>query len=104
MLVIKTTFLKKCIMRKVKVQINWLDKYVACSDSLNECVVTHRTYNGVKRAYSASLSFQLEEMRYNNVSVPEELQGNYLLEYELTTKALLHYFDDPDKNQINALY
>ena len=80
-------------MVKVKVQISWLDNYGACSDDVLGCVATHKTLEGVKKAYTESLGWHLESMRTDGDEIPKALQGEYELEFELNVKALLHYFE-----------
>ncbi len=80
-------------MGKVKVQISWLDNYGACSNQVMGCVATHKTLEGVKKAYTESLRWHLESMRADADEIPEALKGEYELEFELNIQALLHYFD-----------
>ena len=47
----------------------------------------------MKKVYSESLELHLEAMRVDNDKIPEALRGNYELEFELNTQALLHYFE-----------
>ena len=80
-------------MEKIIVQISWLDNYGACSDKVPGLAVTHKTLEGVKKAYTESLGWHLEAMRADGDEMPEVLQGEYELEFELNTQALLHYFE-----------
>jgi len=80
-------------MGKIKVLVSWLDNYGACSDELLGCVATHKTLDGVKKAYAESLMWQLEAMRTDGDEIPVIFQGDYQLEFELNTQALLHYFE-----------
>jgi len=80
-------------MEKVKIQISWLDNYGAYSDEMLGCVATHKTLEGVKKAYTESLGWHLESMRADVDEIPEALQGEYKLEFELNIQALLHYFE-----------
>jgi predicted RNase H-like HicB family nuclease len=80
-------------MSKIKVQISWLDNYGACSDEIPGCVATHKTLEGVKKAYAESLGWHLEAMLADGDEIPEALQGEYELEFELNIQSLLHYFE-----------
>ena len=80
-------------MQKIKVQIGWLDNYGAGSNDIPGCVATHRTLDGVKKAYTESVALHLESMRADGDEVPKVLQGAYELEFELNTLAILHYFN-----------
>lgn len=80
-------------MQKIKVQIGWLDNYGAGSNEIPGCVATHRTLDGVKKAYTESVALHLEAMRADGDEIPKLLQGTYELEFELNTLAILHYFN-----------
>jgi len=78
-------------MEKIKVIIDWCNNYGAASDEVLGCVATHKTFAGVKEAYTSALEFHLEGME--NDEIPAKLQGEYELEFEMTAQALLHHFD-----------
>ena len=80
-------------MEKIKVQVSWLDNYGAGSKVVAGCVATHKTLEGVKKAYAESLGWHLEAMKADGDEIPKTLQGDYELEFELNIRALLHYFD-----------
>ena len=80
-------------MRKIKVQVSWLDNYGAGSTEVPGCVATHKTLDGVKKAYAESLAWHLDAMQTDGDEIPASLQGEYELEFELNIRALLHYFD-----------
>jgi len=77
-------------MQKIKVQIGWLDNYGAGSDEVPGCVATHKTLEGVKKAYTESLKWHLEAMRANGDEIPVLFKCDYELEFELNTLAVLH--------------
>ena len=79
-------------MGKIKVLVSWMDNYEACSEEVFGCVATHKTLDGVKKAYTESLAWHLNAMRTDGDEIPEVLQEPYELEFELNTQALLHYF------------
>ena len=80
-------------MGKIKVQVSWLDNYGACSDEVLGCIATHKTLEGLKKAYAESLGWHIDAMRTDGDEIPEVLLGEYELEFELNTQALLHYFE-----------
>lgn len=80
-------------MGKIKVDISWFDNYGACSDQVPGCVATHKTLDGVKKAYTESLGWHLETMQTDGDEIPEALKEDYELEFELNIQALLHYFE-----------
>ena len=77
-------------MQKIKVQIGWMDNYGAGSDKVPGCVATHKTLEGVKKAYTESLGWHLDAMRADGDEIPKLLQGKYKLEFELNAQAVLH--------------
>lgn len=80
-------------MQKIKVEIGWMDNYGAGSEEVPGCVATHKTLEGVKKAYAESLAWHLEALQADGDDIPEILQGDYELEFELNTQAVLHYFN-----------
>ena len=78
-------------METIKVIIDWLDNYGAVSEQIPGCVATHKTYEGIKEAYKSSLAFHKEGLVEDEV--PECLKGEFKLEFEETTRALLYRFD-----------
>ena len=77
-------------METINVHIDWEDNYGAASDAVPGCVATHKTLEGVKQAYASALEFHLKGMQKDGDEIPEVLQGEYELHYELTIKAKLH--------------
>jgi len=80
-------------MGKIKVNISWLDNYGACSNEILGCIATHKTLEGVKKAYIESLGWHLESMRADGDDIPESFKGEYEIVFELNIQALLHYFE-----------
>ncbi len=77
-------------MEKVGVLITWADNYGACCDLVPGCVATHKTLEGVKQAFEEALQIHLQAMREDGDEIPEALQGDYQLCFNLNTRALLH--------------
>lgn len=80
-------------MEKIKVQITWLDNYGAHSEAVPGCIATNDTFDGVKERYKEALEFHLEGMKEDGDDIPEVLQGEYELEFEANTQALLKLLD-----------
>lgn len=78
-------------MENIKVIVDWLDNYGAVSDQIPGCVATHQTFDGIKESYASAIAFHLEGLEPDEV--PECLTGEYSLEFELTTRALLRRLD-----------
>ena len=81
------------IMRKIKVEISWQDNYGAGTEEIPGVAATHKTLEGVVKAYSESVHMHLESMQNDGDDIPEALQDDYELEFELNVRALLHYFE-----------
>lgn len=80
-------------MEKIIVNITWLDNYGAYSDTINGCVATHKTIEGVKQAYKEALELHLQGMKKDGEDMPEALQGDYELCFIPNAQALLHNYD-----------
>lgn len=65
-----------------------MDNYGAGSNEVPGCVATHKTLDGVKKAYTESLGWHLDAMRADGDEIPKVLQGDYELEFELNTQAV----------------
>ena len=79
-------------MRKIKVKVSWIDNYGACSDEVLGCVATHKSLEGVKKAYTESLGWHLESLLADGDEIPEVLQREDELEFELNSLQLCSYF------------
>lgn len=79
-------------MEKIIVTVDWLNNYGAGTDIL-PVVAAHQTLEGLKEGFSESFNLHLESMKEDNDEIPEELQGEFELQFVLTTRALLHYYD-----------
>ena len=58
------------------------------SDEVLGCVATHKSLEGVKKAYTESLGWHLESLLADGDEIPEVLQR----EYELNSLRLCSYF------------
>ena len=58
-----------------------MNNYGVCSDQVLGCVATHKTLDGVKKAYAESLDWHLNAMRADGDEIPEVLQGEYEFEF-----------------------
>lgn len=80
-------------MKTLKVLITWQDNFGAHCDDIPGCVALHQTLEGVKKSYASALNFHLKGMKDDGDPIPENLQGEYRLEFELDTQALLKHLD-----------
>jgi len=86
-------------MEKIKVLVSWCEKnYAAITDDydrLNGIIVaTGTTFEKLQKEFESALRFHVEEGSKDGDSFPEWLLlGNYELEYELETSALLRRLD-----------
>jgi len=81
------------VMQTITVNIDWEENYGAYSEEVAGCAATHKTLEGVKKAYLEALEFHLEGLRADGDEIPSVLQTKYRLEFVLNVRALLHYFD-----------
>lgn len=80
-------------MEKILVTVDWLDNYAAGTDIL-PVVAAHQTLEGLKDGFTESFILHLESMKEDGDEIPKELQGEFELCFSLTTRALLHYYDN----------
>ena len=80
-------------MKTITVNIDWENNYGAYSEKVSGCVATHKTLEGVKKAYTEALEFHLEGLKKDNDEIPAVLQGKYKLDFVLNVRALLNYFE-----------
>ena len=87
-------------MEIIKVDVSWCvsnektgkGNYSASSAQIPGCLVSHDgTFEEFKKYWVESVKFHVECMQPNEI--PECLKGEYEFEYEMTVKALLHYYD-----------
>ena len=81
-------------MGKIKVIVDYTNNYAACpADDRIACVSTGRTLQEVKENIEQALRFHIEGMREDGDPIPEEFNGVWEFEWELTARAMLHYTD-----------
>jgi len=86
-------------MEKIKVLVGWCNKNYSVAtddyDRLNGIVIaTGATFERLKKEFESALKFHIEGCLADGDSIPEWLlNGDYEIEYELATSALLHSLD-----------
>lgn len=81
-------------MGKIKVIVDYTNNYAACpADDRIACVSTGRTLQEVKENIEQALRFHIEGMCEDGDPIPEEFNGIWEFEWELTARAMLHYTD-----------
>ncbi|RHO70118.1 hypothetical protein DW083_14255 [Parabacteroides sp. AF48-14] len=80
-------------MEKIIVTVDWLNNYAAGTDIL-PVVATHQTLEGLKEGFTESFNLHLQSMIEDNDEIPTVLQTEFELHFVLTTRALLHYYDN----------
>lgn len=78
-------------MEKIAVIIGWDKNYNACCNVAPGCVATANTLEGIKKEFASALEFHLKGMRADDDEIPMELQGDYELDFQLNSRALVHY-------------
>ncbi len=79
-------------MEKIKVTVDYTDKnYSAATADIGGVVlVTHKTLEGLKKAFDSSLKFHIEGCIADGDELPEwAVKGSYEAQYEYTVSALL---------------
>lgn len=79
-------------MGKICITVDYTDNYVAypANDDI-ACITTGRTLNEAKANMEESLHWHIDSMREDGEEVPVEFDGEWELEWNLTTRAVLHY-------------
>ena len=86
-------------MEKIKALVGWCNKNYSVTtddyDRLNGTIITTgATFEGLQKEFESALKFHIEGCLADGDSLPEWLMcGDYEIEYELTTSALLHRLD-----------
>lgn len=80
-------------MKTITVKIYWADKNYCCGwgdESIGCIMCTHKTLEGVKKAFEDSLDFHMEGMAADGDDIPEwYVSKEYDIVYELEVSALL---------------
>lgn len=82
-------------MEKLIARIGYTEhNYSAWIELPNEViVVTHKTFNGIKKAITESLEFSKEGYLESNEAAPNWVKNGYEIEYKMEISALLQCFD-----------
>lgn len=81
-------------MKKVQVIIEKSTTgYAAFIPLLHGCIATGESIDEVKKNLDDALSFHLEGMLEDLVEIPEELSGNYMLQYSLDIETFLAHYN-----------
>ena len=85
-------------MRKINVLVDWCEANYAASvigDEFDGVVlITDKSLKRLKEKFQEALDFHVEGIVAGGDSVPSALQGDYELEFDLTTQALLRSVED----------
>jgi predicted RNase H-like HicB family nuclease len=80
-------------MEKVKVQIVWNKNYGAALESLPGCVAVDHSLSGVKDGIRSAIELHLQSMREDGDTIPSIFKEEYVLVFELDSRALLHHYE-----------
>ena len=82
-------------MEIIKVLVGWEDKnYSAVAECNGVVVATHKDFEMLKKEFTEAFAFHINESAKDGDPIsPALLNGDYTLEYELQTSALLNIFD-----------
>ena len=79
-------------MAKIGILVDYTENFAA--SPVNEdiaCVVTARTFPELKKEMESALRDHIAWMREDGDAIPSEFEGEWEFDWQLTTKALLHY-------------
>ena len=80
-------------MEKIIVDISWDKNYGAVLEEVNGVVIaTHKTLEGVKKAFESALLFHIDGLMKDGDDIPEILRADYQLIFRLDTHALLNHY------------
>jgi predicted RNase H-like HicB family nuclease len=79
-------------MKKVIINVDW-DKNYGAAPANDEIgiAVTGKTLDEIKERMEFSLRRHIADMRSDGDPIPEELEGEFELDYHLNIRALLHF-------------
>ena len=80
-------------MGTIKAFITWDNNYGVYSDDALGSVATGKTLDEAKENFRSALEFHLEGMHEDGDDIPENIQGNIDIVFELNTKAILHHYE-----------
>jgi hypothetical protein len=81
-------------MEKIKVMVGWDRNYSALLEvGAGFVVATGASLEDTKREFASSLEFQLDGMKETGEEIPVAFRGEYELEFELNSRALVHFAD-----------
>lgn len=80
------------IMKKAIIKVDWYSNYAAVPENEGMVIlVTGDTMAEIKEEMESAIPFHIEGLLEDGDPIPEEFQGEYELEYHLTSRALMHY-------------
>ena len=79
-------------MGKIIINVDYTDNFAAAPANEDiACVSTGRTFDELKKNMEEALRWHIDSMREDGEAVPEEFEGEWDLEWNLSVRALLHY-------------
>jgi len=81
-------------MAKIDILIDYTDNFAACPQNGDiACISTGRTLDEVKANIVSALEFHRDGLLEDGIALPEELQGDIVPVFHLSTRAQLKYTD-----------
>ena len=79
-------------MGKIIINVDYTDNFAACPANEDiACVSTGRTFEELKQNMEEGLRWHIDTMREDGDPIPEEFEGEWQLEWNMSVRALLHY-------------
>jgi len=82
-------------MGKIQIRVDYTDNFSACPLNADiACVSTGNTLEELKQNMDEALHFHIEGMKEDGLCIPPEFDGPWEYDWQLSTRALLHYSDN----------
>ncbi len=79
-------------MGKILINVDYTDNFAAAPANEDiACISTGRTLEELKQNMEEALRWHIESMREDGEAIPQEFEGEWVLEWNLSVRALLHY-------------
>lgn len=81
-------------MGKILINVDYTDNFAAAPANEDiACISTGRTLEELKQNMEEALRWHIDSMKEDGEAIPQEFEGEWTLEWNLSVRALLHYTD-----------
>ncbi len=79
-------------MGKILINVDYTDNFAAAPANEDiACISTGRTLEELKQNMAEALRWHIDSMKEDGEAIPQEFEGEWILEWNLSVRALLHY-------------